>query len=416
MYNSAYFSKRYYVVKKIGTGGMSSVYLCIDKNIHKKWAVKQLTDSSLNGRQMKNVNSHFVNSEIELLKSLDYYMFPRISDAFTDNGKICIVTDYIDGETLSSYLKNNGRLRFDIAIGYFKELLKALNYLHTLESPILYLDMKPANIMVRPDGEIRLIDFGIAGSILLKSKSIGSIGYSPPEQYIEGAELSEKSDIFALAMTFYEMVTGKRPDSDLSVQRENIRKCRSIPAALRDVLLKCTESDMKKRLSVNEILNILNKRNRYERGVIPVTVITCILSVVFLVTAFKSAGYYRQYIFDKNEREMLEKAEQYLVNGSYSGEGIRIICGYIDGHFLDEDVNEKYTYEVAKNFFEVQKDYAMAGIYFRRLDENKYPDAAEYIRICNKMRSFEGDEEQIISGLMKLEIDENTEEVLENNG
>ena len=179
MYNSAYFSKRYKIIKKIGTGGMSSVYLCVDKNINKKWAVKKLSESTLFYSNLSSDGS-ISNPEIELLKLLDYYMFPGISDAFIEDGKICIVTDYIEGQTLSSYLKTNGALPVEVALSYFKELLYALEYLHTRDNPILYLDMKPANIMIRPDGSIRLIDFGIAGSILLKSKSIGSIGYSPP--------------------------------------------------------------------------------------------------------------------------------------------------------------------------------------------------------------------------------------------
>lgn len=428
MYNSAYFSERYRVVKKIGTGGMSSVFLCVDKNINKKWAIKKLYNSAplnmsqkektyiyrkINEKSEKGIELAYINSEIELLKSLDYYMFPRISDAFIDDGKLCIVTDYIEGQTLSSYIRENGALSIEIAMGYFEELLNALNYLHTLEPPILYLDMKPSNIMVRPDGKIRLIDFGIAGSILLKSKSIGSIGYSPPEQYIEGKLLSEKSDVFALAMTLYEMLTAKRPDKDLELQRNNIRNERRIPRKIKTLLLKCTEPEMSNRFSVNDSIEYLHRSKRYEKGMIPITLSTCVISILFVLLVFNVYELYKSIMADRYKQEMIGKASMYMEDGNYTKESMRIICGYIDSNLLDQETKEKYTYEVAKYYFEKEKDYTLAGIYFRRLNKEKYPDVYGYIRTCDNMSSFDGSEMQFVR-LMKLQIEE--EEDIKNNG
>ena len=402
MYNSAYFSKRYKIIKKIGTGGMSSVYLCVDKNIHKKWAVKKLSESNLFYSNSSNDDS-ISNPEIELLKSLDYYMFPRISDAFLEDGQICIVTDYIEGQTLSSYLRTNGALPVEAALSYFEELLYALEYLHTRDTPILYLDMKPANIMIRPDGAIRLIDFGIAGSILLKSKSIGSIGYSPPEQYVEGLRLSEKSDIFALGMTLFEMLTGKKPDADLRIQRKNINSSR-IPKKIKQLILLCIRADAELRPSTAQIKEYLNKKKRREKGTLPVAVITCIVSILFIVIVLLSYQNNVKHIKDEYRKDMIKMASENMENGEYSREAIRIICGYIDGNFLDKESDEKYSYEVARYYFYTEKDYARAKIYFKRLSIDKFPEVEGYIKVCNKMSSFDGNEERM-ADLMKAEVE-----------
>ena len=402
MYNSAYFSKRYKIIEKIGTGGMSSVYLCVDKNIHKKWAIKKLSESTLFYSNLSGDGS-ISNPEIELLKSLDYYMFPGISDAFIEDGKICIVTDYIEGQTLSSYLKTNGALPVDVALRYFEELLYALEYLHTRDTPILYLDMKPSNIMIRPDGSIRLIDFGIAGSILLKSKCIGSIGYSPPEQYVEGARLSEKSDVFALGMTLYEMLTGNKPDTDLSIQRRNINAVR-IPKRIKQLILLCIRTDADLRPSTGQIKEYLNKKKRREKGALPVAVITCIVSILFIILVFFTYQKSIKHIQGEYRKDMIAKASENMENGEYSREAIRIICGYIDGNFLDKESDEKYSYEVARYYFYKERDYARAKVYFKRLSIDKYPEVEGYIKVCNKMSSFDGNEERM-ADLMKAEVE-----------
>ena len=134
MYNSAYFNDRYKVLKQIGKGGMSFVYLCVDKNIGKKWAIKCInySNSKSDGRKhLKSSNGCLAESEINLLKSLDYYMFPQIIDAFRQNNNIYIVTDYVEGENLESYLKREGPMPVNTALKYFEELLNALIYLHS---------------------------------------------------------------------------------------------------------------------------------------------------------------------------------------------------------------------------------------------------------------------------------------------
>lgn len=419
MYNSAIFNDRYKCIKKIGQGGMSSVFLCIDQNIQKKWAVKIITRGQFdeknrpyksyenNSNEIKNIFSP-ISSEITLLKSLDYYMFPRITDAFLEGDYVGIVTDYIEGETLDSYLKREGPIPVNTALRYFEELLKALEYLHSQNPGIIYLDMKPENIMIRPDGEIRLIDFGIASSVLLKGRSLGTIGYSPPEQYVAGRLLTEKTDIFALAMTLYVMLTAKKPQKDLAIQTDLIKREKSIPLFLRELIVRCVNPDEKSRPDTGEISRIIRNKSGTERGVFPTVLAFIAILIATSLAVYWGATAYRQKKYEEYRNEMIKKASVYVDNGEYTKLGLRVISGYLSGDFLDDDTKEYYTFVVAKNYFEVQKDYASAQYYFRKLSSEKYPELEEYLSVCKRMKGFENDDERIYM-LMKNEVEDRKE-------
>lgn len=409
MYNSAYFNDRYKVLKQIGKGGMSFVYLCVDKNIGKKWAIKCInySNSKSDGRKhLKSSNGCLAESEINLLKSLDYYMFPQIIDAFRQNNNIYIVTDYVEGENLESYLKREGPMPVNTALKYFEELLNALIYLHSRNPAILYLDMKPANIMLKPDGSIKLIDFGIAGSILLKSKSLGSIGYSPPEQYVAGSELSERTDMFALAMTLSSMLTGEKPDKDLQRQRELVSQSKEIPHFLKEIILSCTNEKVELRPYPEDVIKTLRENKARGVGSLPVCMVAGLVLLSITILSLFGVRALKQYKAVRYREEMLTKASEYIENGEYNLQGVKIICGYIDSRLLDDKTTDYFTYEVAKNYFDIQKDYGKARIYFKRLDLNIYPEAARYIRLCDGMRKF-SDDENTLAGMLTNEI-ENT--------
>ena len=387
MYKSAFSNARYKCIRKIGQGGTSSVYLCVDNHINQKWAVKIIN----NGSSFLNL----IDTEIELLKSFDYYMFPRIVDAFCEDGCVGVVTDYIEGESLKTYIRREGPLPINVALNYFEELLKAIMYLHSQSPPILYLDMKPDNIMVKSDGTIRLIDFGIASSILLKSKSYGTVGYSPPEQYIKNGSLTEKTDVFALAMTLYTMLTGYEPDKNLSIQINHIKKSNKIPKIIKDLIINCVKEDEKKRFSTEDICLFLTSKKMRMKSVIPTAAFAAITIFILCITTFAVTKHVKTSRYEKYKTEMISQASKYIEDGNYTDKGIRIICGYLDGNFLDEETEEHFIYEVAKNYFEVQGDYASARYYFSKLDKEKYPMVDHYIRQCDQMRKFTSFDKEI---------------------
>ena len=122
-----------------------------------------------------------------MMKKLDYPSLPRIVDIIEKENVIYVVMDYIEGETLSSVLSKEGAQPQEVVIEWAKELCRVLDYLHTQNPPIIYRDMKPANIMLQPNGNIKLIDFGIAREYkeqnLADTVSLGTKGYAAPEQF-----------------------------------------------------------------------------------------------------------------------------------------------------------------------------------------------------------------------------------------
>ena len=379
MYNSAYFQERYEYVRKLGEGGSASVALIKDRNINKLWAAKFVRKTGC---------IFDADSEIEMLKSLDYYLFPRIVDAFCEDESICIVTDYVKGENLKSYISREGPLSVNVALMFTKELLKALIYLHSRNPSILYLDMKPENIMLTDEGEIRLVDFGIARSVLLKNKCIGTNGYSPPEQYICGKTVDERADVFSLAMTVYSLLTGKIPKADLKKQREDIHRSTKIPPDIKRILLKCTNERIEKRPYPKDVLRMIEKMNSGRNTTALLWMSMSIFIIAGSILLSTGANYMKRIKSEEYLREMIKLSNEHVVNGEYDKEGIGIICGYINGGYLNDESKDLYTYKVALNLFNVQKDYSSAYPYLKRVQESGYADVTQYLSFCEKMRNF----------------------------
>lgn len=202
---------KYEILKEIGRGGMSVVYLAMDKRLNKQWAVKEIRKKGSGKNDEIVINS--LLAEANMMKKLDHPALPRIVD-IVDNGiTIYIVMDYIEGESLDKILNEYGAQPEELVIGWAKQLCDALSYLHSQKPPIIYRDMKPANVMLKPEGNIKIIDFGIAREYkeqnLADTTVLGTKGYAPPEQY--SGQTDPRSDIFALGMTLHHLLTGIDP-------------------------------------------------------------------------------------------------------------------------------------------------------------------------------------------------------------
>lgn len=204
---------KYEILKQIGKGGMSTVYLAMDKNLNKQWAVKEILKEESNDKDEIVVNS--LLAEAHLMKRLDHPALPRIVDIIDDkeNDTLFVVMDYIEGESLDNVLKAEGPQSEETVINWAKQLCDALGYLHSQKPPIVYRDMKPANVMLKPEGNIKIIDFGIAREYkdqkLQDTTVLGTKGYAPPEQY--SGQTDARSDIYALGMTMHHLLTGVDP-------------------------------------------------------------------------------------------------------------------------------------------------------------------------------------------------------------
>ncbi len=206
---------KYEILTEIGRGGMSVVYLAMDKRLNKQWAVKEVRKRGVSKNDEVVVNS--LMAEANLIKRLDHPAFPRIVDIIDNGQTIYIVMDYIEGESLDKILEEHGAQSEDNVIHWAMQICDALNYLHSQKPhPIIYRDMKPANLMLKPEGEygiIKIIDFGIAREFkdknLADTTVLGTRGYASPEHYAGHTDV--RSDIFSLGMTMHHLLTGVDP-------------------------------------------------------------------------------------------------------------------------------------------------------------------------------------------------------------
>lgn len=202
---------KYEILTQIGKGGMSTVYLAMDKNLNKQWAVKEIRKVGSQKKDEIIVSS--LLAEADLMKKLDHPALPRIVDIIDNGETIYIVMDYIEGTSLDKVLGEFGSQSEELVINWSKQICDALGYLHSQKPSIIYRDMKPANIMLNSDGNIKIIDFGIAREYKEQNLSdttvLGTQGYAPPEQY--SGQTDARSDIYALGMTMHHLLTGVDP-------------------------------------------------------------------------------------------------------------------------------------------------------------------------------------------------------------
>jgi hypothetical protein len=209
-------AQRYLIVDQIGQGGFATVFKAKDRyQKNKLVAIKQINLASLSPQEMIEATDSY-NREIMLLSRLRHDHLPHIYDHFTDPEHWYVVMDYIAGETLEDMLqKTRGGIlsikkSLDIAIA----LCDVLGYLHQKHPPIIFRDVKPANIMLTPEGQIYLIDFGIARLYrpgqTKDTSPLGSPGYAAPEQYGK-AQTTPRSDIYGLGATLQRLITGREP-------------------------------------------------------------------------------------------------------------------------------------------------------------------------------------------------------------
>lgn len=208
--------ERYKLLKEIGQGGFGLVYLAEDnKRNHRHVAVKQINIGNLSAREIIDATASY-SREVTLLSRLKHRRLPRLHDHFTDPEHWYLVLDYIEGQTLEAYMlaTPGNPLPIQKVIDIGLQLCDVLNYLHNQVPPIIFRDVKPANIMQAPRGQIYLIDFGIARRFAPNRSRdtvpLGSPGYAAPEQYGK-SQTTTHSDIYALGATLQTLVTGKDP-------------------------------------------------------------------------------------------------------------------------------------------------------------------------------------------------------------
>ena len=197
-------------MQTIGQGGMAAVYQARDTRKGTLCAIKEMSLSTVAPDERAQAIQNFL-AEAKILSRLNHPNLPAFTDFFTEDARHYLVMEYIDGSTLEELLDRNGRPFSERRVlGWARQLCDVLEYLHSQQPPVIFRDMKPGNVMLTRTGRIKLIDFGIAR--LFKGKGsqdtqlLGTPGFAPPEQY-GSAQTDERSDIYSLAMTLFQLMT-----------------------------------------------------------------------------------------------------------------------------------------------------------------------------------------------------------------
>ncbi len=209
----AVIAQRYEVVRLVGQGGMSNLYLCKDRKYQNALVViKEMTAAYADPNEQRMAVNLF-HREAKLLASLSHRHIPKVYDYFQYNGNYYLSMEFVDGEDLGKKLTIHPKgMEEKLVAEWGLQMATVLYYLHVHKPPIVFRDVKPSNIMITQTG-VKLIDFGIARHFDVAKKGdtmrIGSPGYAPPEQY--SGQTDPRSDVYALGVTLHHGVTGRDP-------------------------------------------------------------------------------------------------------------------------------------------------------------------------------------------------------------
>ena len=202
--------EKYMLIESMGKGGFGEVYLSIDVHLGKSWAVKRLLHQDANGLH-----------EATMMKELDYHTLPRVVDLIREEDGVYLVMDYLQGKSIGQMLRAGHYFSQNEVLEIGIRLADTLEYLHGKNPPVLYRDMKPDNIMLTDEGQIKLVDFGIASLMCMETGGVegpgGTRGYAAPEQF--GGTCDLTTDLFGLGMTLKILSRGK------GALRPVIRRC-----------------------------------------------------------------------------------------------------------------------------------------------------------------------------------------------
>ena len=442
---------KYEILKKIGQGGMSIVYVAMDTRLNKQWAVKEIKQ---NPKQDTRTLLKGLQMEANILKMVDHPVLPRIVDIINYNGTVFVVMDYIEGRPLSEVLKLEGAQPQKKVIEWAKDLCSALDYLHSMNPPIIYRDMKPSNIMLKPDGKVKLIDFGTAKEFdvesLADTTALGTRGYAAPEQFGDARgrgihKTDARTDIYSLGATLYHVLTGKNPSEPPYVIKPIRDWDPSLSSGLEKIINKCTMPNPEDRYqSCTELIYDLEHYEElddaFKRSCLKKMrsfLICAGLTVTFAAVAIGG------YIGNEREKKLnydnlINEGYADVVQGDYEGAaglyvdaitqvdgsrneayldlldlyinymndaetGLSRVTYYIDQQYDSIDKDQKLLLTVAMDYFDVLKDYKSSAYYFNMLDQKEHPEAVYYSTIALAMGELNVDYESLTFNLKNFE-------------
>lgn len=274
--------ERYQIIEEIHHGSNSIVYSAKDRKLSSYWAIKKIPKH--------NSAASTLMAEAEILTGLNHPALPRIRDIEEDNNSFYIIMDLVQGENLRTYLKLQHPIPQNLVVSWGIRLCDVLSYLH--KNKIIYRDMKPSNIMMSKESKynIKLIDFGIARVLknpdMEDTTALGSFGYAAPEQYGDDAKTDERTDVYGLGVTLFQLLTGINP-SRYDKEELNPRLERpDLSSGLSRVILKATNKDPDRRYqSAKEFKYALQHYQEYDTEYLEMKKMTIKKMMVFTITS-----------------------------------------------------------------------------------------------------------------------------------
>lgn len=258
---------RYEIIDKVGSGGMSDVYKALDHKLNRYVAVKVLKDEF---SEDKSFVSKF-KVEAQSAAGLAHPNIVNVYDVGEENGIYFIVMELVEGITLKKYIEKKGKLPVKEAVSIAIQIAQGIEAAHN--NHIIHRDIKPQNVIISREGKVKVTDFGIAraaSSNTINSNAMGSVHYISPEQ-ARGGYIDEKSDIYSLGISLYEMLTGKVPfegDSTVTIALQHINEelpspkheVPDLPISVEKIIEKCTQKKAERRyLKVSALIADLKK-------------------------------------------------------------------------------------------------------------------------------------------------------------
>ena len=249
-------SGRYEVLKRVGSGGMADVYMAKDHKLNRNVAVKVLKSEYVEDEKFLKK----FETEAQAVARLSHPNIVNIYDVGIEDGINYIVMELAEGITLKEYIRKKGYLSPKETVEISTQIASAISHAH--KNHIIHRDIKPQNILVSDTGIIKVTDFGIAkatssNTVTSTATAMGSVHYISPEQ-AKGRFCDEKSDIYSLGITMYEMVTGKVPfdgDTTVAIAIKHLQEeivppsiyTPELPHSLEQIILKCTQKSVDRR-------------------------------------------------------------------------------------------------------------------------------------------------------------------------
>lgn len=215
--SSGLLAGRYKIIRRLGSGGMSVVYLARDMKMETDVVIKEMSATSNMKDNSEYLKKRF-DEEAKLLYRLHWSGIPKVTEYFSDNDSNYLVMEYVHGENLEKLVEARELPVITIYefVDWMGQLLETLIYLHQCDPPVIHRDIKPSNIMLNDEGDVILVDFGLAKSLSYFTSpqtKVGTRGYASPEHYL--GKTSKASDIYSLGASFHYLLTHEKPETRL---------------------------------------------------------------------------------------------------------------------------------------------------------------------------------------------------------